>query len=33
HAGYGTAQHRAAVLSLGPTQLHRRSFLRKVLVA
>ncbi|WP_296418731.1 ribonuclease HII [Vulcanococcus sp. DEBay_Sum22DG08_74] len=33
HAGYGTAQHRAAVLSLGPTQLHRRSFLRKVLAA
>ena len=33
HAGYGTAKHRAAVLSLGPTQLHRRSFLRKVLVA
>ena len=33
HAGYGTAQHRAAVLSLGPTQLHRLSFLRKVLAA
>ena len=33
HACYGTAQHRAAVLSLGPTQLHRRSFLRKVLAA
>ncbi len=33
HAGYGTAQHRAAVLELGPTVLHRRSFLRKVLAA
>ncbi|WP_415398974.1 ribonuclease HII [Synechococcus sp. W4D4] len=33
HAGYGTAQHRAAVLSLGPTVLHRHSFLRKVLAA
>lgn len=27
HAGYGTAQHRAALASLGPTGLHRRSFL------
>lgn len=27
HAGYGTAQHRAALLELGPTPLHRRSFL------
>ncbi|EDY38112.1 ribonuclease HII [Cyanobium sp. PCC 7001] len=31
HAGYGTAQHRAALLSLGPTALHRRSFLSRVL--
>ncbi|MEB3172608.1 MAG: ribonuclease HII [Cyanobacteriota bacterium] len=30
HAGYGTAQHRAALLSLGPTPLHRRSFLAKL---
>ncbi len=27
HAGYGTAQHRSALLELGPTPLHRRSFL------
>ena len=33
HAGYGTAAHRAALLELGPTPLHRRSFLRKVLPA
>lgn len=31
HAGYGTAFHRQALLSLGPTALHRRSFLTKVL--
>ena len=31
HAGYGTAVHRQAVLQLGPTPLHRRTFLRKVL--
>ena len=31
HAGYGTVQHRDALLLLGPTTLHRRSFLRKVL--
>jgi ribonuclease HII len=31
HAGYGTAQHRAALLALGPTPLHRRSFLGRVL--
>jgi ribonuclease HII len=30
HVGYGTAQHRAALLKLGPTALHRRSFLGKV---
>ena len=27
HAGYGTAQHRSALLELGATSLHRRSFL------
>jgi ribonuclease HII len=31
HAGYGTAVHRQALLQLGPTPLHRRSFLRRVL--
>ena len=33
HAGYGTAVHRQAVLAHGPTSLHRRSFLRKLLGA
>ncbi|MBM5791598.1 MAG: ribonuclease HII [Vulcanococcus sp.] len=33
HAGYGTAVHREAVLAHGPTSLHRRSFLRKLLGA
>ena len=33
HAGYGTAVHRQALLERGPTPLHRRSFLRKVLPA
>ncbi len=28
HRGYGTAQHRAALQRLGPTALHRRSFLK-----
>jgi ribonuclease HII len=31
HAGYGTAVHRQALLMLGPTPLHRRSFLSRVL--
>ena len=31
HAGYGTAVHRQALLQLGPTPLHRRTFLRKLL--
>jgi ribonuclease HII len=31
HVGYGTAQHRQALLQLGPTGLHRRSFLRRLL--
>jgi len=26
HAGYGTATHRAAIVSLGPSPIHRRSF-------
>jgi ribonuclease HII len=30
HAGYGTAQHRAALLELGVTPLHRRTFLRNL---
>ena len=29
HVGYGTAIHRRALLDLGPTALHRRSFLTK----
>ena len=33
HAGYGTALHRRALEQLGPTPLHRRSFLRRVLPA
>jgi ribonuclease HII len=33
HVGYATAQHRQALLQLGPTALHRRSFLRKLLAA
>ena len=33
HAGYGTAVHRQALLAHGPTPLHRRSFLGKVLPA
>lgn len=30
NAGYGTALHREALLRLGPTSLHRRSFLRSL---
>ncbi len=30
HKGYGTVRHRQAILSLGPTPLHRRSFLRRL---
>ena len=33
HAGYGTAVHLDAIGRLGPTPLHRRSFLRRVLNA
>lgn len=31
HVGYGTAAHRQALQTLGPTALHRRSFLRRTL--
>ena len=31
HVGYGTTQHRAALCDLGPSALHRRSFLRRLL--
>jgi ribonuclease HII len=30
HAGYGTVQHREAILRLGPTPLHRRRFLSSI---
>ncbi len=30
HAGYGTLQHRQAILRLGPTSLHRLSFLSRL---
>lgn len=30
HAGYGTRVHREALLALGPTALHRRSFLKRL---
>ena len=30
HAGYGTLQHRQALLQSGPTALHRRSFLKRL---
>jgi ribonuclease HII len=33
HAGYGTARHRQALLSHGPTPLHRRTFLRRLFSA
>ncbi|MDA1098304.1 MAG: ribonuclease HII [Proteobacteria bacterium] len=35
NAGYGTAEHRAALARLGPTEMHRRSFapIRKLLAA
>ena len=31
HKGYGPAAHRAAILDDGPTPIHRRSFLKKLL--
>ncbi|MBM5817151.1 MAG: ribonuclease HII [Cyanobacteria bacterium K_Offshore_surface_m2_239] len=33
HVGYGTALHRQALRTLGPTPLHRRTFLRRTLQA
>ncbi|MCT0229254.1 ribonuclease HII [Synechococcus sp. CS-1324] len=33
NAGYGTAVHRQAILRIGPTALHRQSFLRRLLSA
>ena len=32
HAGYGTVVHRQALLALGPTALHRRCFLKRLLI-
>ncbi len=31
HKGYGTAAHRAAILEYGPSPIHRRRFLKKLL--
>jgi len=31
HKGYGTKQHREAIQSLGPCEIHRKSFLKKIL--
>ncbi|VEJ35529.1 Ribonuclease HII [Aedoeadaptatus ivorii] len=31
HKGYGTKFHREAILSMGPSALHRKSFLKKLL--
>lgn len=31
HKGYGTKQHRKAILEKGPTPIHRKSFLRNIL--
>ncbi|MDD7362909.1 MAG: ribonuclease HII [Peptoniphilus sp.] len=31
HKGYGTKKHREALLEKGPSELHRRSFLKKIL--
>ncbi len=33
HKGYGTEDHRDAVLRLGPSRMHREAFLRKLLAA
>jgi len=33
HKGYGTAEHVAAIRALGPSPIHRRGFLRKILEA
>ena len=31
HKGYGAATHQAAILTLGPSPIHRKLFLRKLL--
>lgn len=31
HKGYGTKEHREALYSLGPSSIHRQSFLKKIL--
>mgnify|MGYP003533932351 FL=1 len=31
HKGYGTKQHREALLKYGPCPVHRMSFLKKIL--
>ncbi len=31
HKGYGTAQHRSALLTYGPCEIHRHTFLSKIL--
>ena len=31
HKGYGTAQHNEAILKYGPTPIHRKTFLKKLL--
>ena len=31
HKGYGTAAHNAAILKYGPCEIHRRTFLKKLL--
>ena len=31
HKGYGTKQHVEAILKYGPSPIHRRTFLRKIL--
>ncbi len=33
HKGYGTAEHRTAIIEHGPCSQHRRSFLRKIIMA
>jgi ribonuclease HII len=31
HKGYGTKEHRESILSLGPTPIHRMTFLRNII--
>ncbi len=33
HKGYGTQMHRDRILELGPTPLHRKKFLRKIMLS